>query len=63
VLPGESAFNDGFDTNTEEAGLGSEWASMRMCPECDEEAGRILVRAPKFKRLRRTRMEMLRRRG
>lgn len=58
-----SAFNDGFDTNAEEAGLGSEWASTRMCAECEERAGRISVRASKFKRLRTTRMEMLWRRG
>jgi hypothetical protein len=63
VLPGVSTYNDGFDANAEEAGLESEWASTRMCAECDERAGRILVRAPKFKRLRKTRMEMLRRRG
>lgn len=63
VLPAASAFNSGFDVDIELAGFKGDFACTRMCKECVDQAGGILVRAPKFKRVRRARIALLERRG
>jgi hypothetical protein len=63
ALPAESNFHPIHDTDPQGAGFRADFASTRMCKACDEKAGGMLSRAPKFGRMSTIRLAMLKRRG
>jgi hypothetical protein len=63
VLPEDADFEQGFDTNPQDAGFAGPYACTRMCKDCNLKAGKILGRASKLNRLKKKRMGMLEKRG
>ncbi|ERF70958.1 hypothetical protein EPUS_06743 [Endocarpon pusillum Z07020] len=63
VFPAKSGFEEACDTHPDRAGFRGEFACARMCRSCNYKAGGYLSRVPKWKRLRKVRMGVLKRRG
>lgn len=62
-FPIETGFEEECETDPDLVGFRGQMACVRMCRSCNNKAGGVLSRAPKWKRLRKARMGVLKKKG